>query len=115
MTKRSVSLVALIFALVGLVAVPTGVRVQQETEPWDTSQDSFKSLIEAIENSDAQIRALKQQDVQQVQFVSLEAVRSDLDKRQEQRLDQALKDASTEELHRAMSQNETITTSMKDT
>lgn len=115
MTSRRISLIAFFLALVGLVAVPSSVQAQQEREPWDTDPDSFNSLIEAIENSDAQIRALEQQDVQNVQFVSLEKIRGELDRNQEQRLDQALQDANTEELHRALNENETITTSMEDT
>lgn len=111
---RRASLVALFLALIGLVVVPSSAHAQEETEPWDTDPNSFNSLIEAIENSEAQIRALEQEDVQNVQFVNIEDIRGELDANQEQRLDQTLQDANTEELHRVLSENETITTSMEE-
>lgn len=113
MTSRRVFFL-LFLALVGLVATSHTVQAQQEREPWDTDPDSFKSLLEAIENSEAEVRALEQQEVQDIRFVSLEEVRSDLDESQEQRLDQALEDPNTEKLHRVVGQNDTLTTSMEE-
>lgn len=114
MTSRRVSLVALFLALLGLLVVPEPTYAQQEREPWDTDQDSFRNLIEAIENVEAQIRALEQQDVQNVQFVSLEDIRGELDENQERQLDQALQEASTKELHRSLNQHEAISSSMEE-
>lgn len=114
MTSRRVSLVALFLALLGLLVVPEPTYAQQEMEPWDTDQDSFRNLIEAIENIQAQIRALEQQDVQNVQFVSLEDIRGELDENQERQLDQALQETSTKELHRSLNQHEAISSSMEE-
>lgn len=114
MANRRVSLVAFFLALLGLVVVPEHTYAQQEMEPWDTDQESFSSLIEAIENAEAQIRALEKQDIQNVQFVSLEDIRGELDESQEQRLDQALRDTDMEELRRTLNQHETVISSMEE-
>lgn len=114
MMLRRISVVILFLALAGLVAAPNSVQAQEETEPWDTDYDSFNSLLEAIDNSDEQISALEQQDVQNIQLVNIDEIRSDLDETQEQRLDQALEDANTEELHRALNQNENVTATLED-
>lgn len=114
MKSRRVSLVAFFLALLGLVVVSERTYAQQEMEPWDTDQESFSSLIEAIENAEAQIRALEKQDIQNVQFVSLEDIRGELDESQEQRLDQALRDTDMEELRRTLNQHETVISSMEE-
>lgn len=112
MTIRRVSLFAFAFALAGLLALPTGAQAQERTPMG--GQASFTNLIDALNNTEAQVRALEQQSVQEVHLANIQELRQGLDESQKQELDQALEEANTEELKNAVSENEEITSALEE-
>lgn len=112
MTIRRVSFVALFFALAGLVAVPTGAQAQERAPTG--GEANYSSLIEALNNTEAQVRALEQQEVQNVQLANVEQIRQGLDDSQKQELETALEEANTEELRSAISENQKISTALEE-
>lgn len=96
--------------------MPSSALAQQEEEGQRaaTGQESFTNLIEAVNNSEAQVRALEQQDVQDVKLVNVKDVRSGLDQSQKQQLDQALENANTDQLRSTLNQNDTITSALEE-
>lgn len=113
MTIRRVSLVALFLALAGLVALPNGVQAQdQPAQPGD--QASFSNLIEALNNTQAQVRALEQQNVQDVQLANVENIRQNIDDNKKQRLDKALEQANTDKLHKALQENQAVNRALEE-
>lgn len=115
MTIRRVSFVALFLALAGLVAVPNSAMAQEEEERAPMGgQESFTQLIDALNNSEEQVQALKQQDIQNVDLVNVEDLRQGLDDTQKQRLDEAMDQANTDELHQALEENQTVQSALEE-
>ncbi len=116
MTIRRVSFVALFLALAGLVAVPNSAMAQEDEEERAPmgGQESFTQLIDALNNSEEQIQALKQQDIQNVELVNVEDLRQGLDDTQKQRLDEAINQANTDELHTALEGNQTVQSALEE-
>lgn len=77
-------------------------------------QESFTQLIDALNNSEEQIQALKQQDIQNVELVNVEDLRQGLDDTQKQRLDEAINQANTDELHTALEGNQTVQSALEE-
>lgn len=96
--------------------MPNTAHAQEEEEERAPmgGQESYTQLIDALNNSEAQIRALEQQDVQNVQLVNVEDIRQGLDDNQEQQLDEALDQANTDELHNALEENQTVNRALED-
>lgn len=107
MTLRRVSFIAVFLALAAFLAAPIDAQAQEQQ-----GQESFGSLISAINNTDAQVQSLENANVQDVQTVNIEDIRENLNENQVQTLDEALRDADRDALRNAVQNNENLANSL---
>lgn len=101
------SIAALFLALFGLMAVPNSAQAQQQQ-----GQANFGNLIAALNNVNAQVRALENADIQDVQVVNIEDIYNNLNDNQVETLNNAFRDADIDVLTNAIQDNETLNNSL---
>lgn len=107
MKLHRISIAALFLALFGLMAVPNSAQAQQQE-----GQANFGNLIAALNNVNAQVRALEDAEIQDVQVVNIEDIYNNLNDNQVQTLNNAFRDADIDVLTNAIQDNETLNNSL---
>lgn len=107
MKLHRISIAALVLALVGLMAVPNSAQAQQQE-----GQANFGNLIAALNNVNAQVQALQDAEIEDVQVVNVEDIHDNLNDNQVETLNNTFQDAEIDVLRNAIQDNETLNNSL---
>lgn len=107
MKLHRISIAAFVLALVGLMAIPTSAQAQQQQ-----GQANFGNLIAALNNVNAQVQALQDAEIQDVQVVNVGDIEENLNDNQVETLNNAFQNADIDALTNAIQENETLNNSL---
>lgn len=111
MKRLPIYILALLLPFAATVVLPVHA---QAPLGQSAEQQSFSKLIAALNNVSSEIRRLENQDVQNVEFENVRELRSNLDESQNQRLDEAIEKAETEELHDFLNDHAILLTALRE-
>lgn len=105
MRLHKISIAAVVLALFGLMAIPNNAQAQQQQ-----GQATFGNLVAALNNINAQVRALEQADinVENIQVARVRDIRDNLNDNQVETLNNAFRDANIEVLREGIQDNEVL-------
>lgn len=112
MSRSTFCFAVLFLGVASLLMAWPNAATAQRGEP--IPEKSFSNLIAALNNIPSEIRAVENQEVQEVLFADVREMRDNLDERQNQRLDEAIDDANMEELHDFLSTHDSLSTALRE-
>lgn len=111
MSLAKTCLAALLIGTVSLSVLPN-TTVAQRGDP--IPQKNFSNLIAALSNVNSEIRALENREVQNILFANVNEMRTELDERQNQQLDEAIEEADLDTLHDFLAEDESFKRALRE-
>ena len=111
MVKRTLCIPVLVFAVIAL-AIPNNAQAQQQ----NVGQAAFGNLIAALNNINAQVRALENVDVEveDVQVVNIGDIEDNLNENQIEVLNNALQNADIDALQNFLNNNDVLNDALNE-